>query len=1355
MEKVYDGPGQADKLCKFCPVVSSATTILTNEDTAGTTTVVVTDTDATVAPVLTVVGQGSQGSAVCGAGAGATPMFTYACTYTPFANRNGADTFSVMANDGMYNSPASLPVGVSITPVNDAPTAVTGFRTMAVNSPAGTVPITVTDVDIATNGDSFTYAIATLPANGTAVVVANAVQYTPNLNFSGTDTFTVTATDAGGLAVTGTVMVTVSSTNNPPSIVTAPALTTLEDNPGVTTVQATDPDGLPPTLSISTQGAKGSAVCGAPAMVNPITWNYVCTYTPGLNRNGVDSFSVTASDGLATSVASAVGVTITPVNDAPSAVSGSLTMAEDSGTGNVTMSVTDVDIATNGDTHTFTIATLPANGTAAVVANVVQYTPNLNFNGTDSFTVMATDAGGLANTGTVTVTVTAVNDAPVITAAPAISTFEDTAGATIVAVTDVDGGMAPVVSVITAPAKGGVTCGTAAVVSATSWTYSCPFTPTANLNGADSFIVQANDGLAQVTSIVSVSITPVNDAPSAVSGSLTMAENSGIGNVAMSVTDPDIATNGDTHTFTIAIGPANGLAAVVTNVVQYTPNWNFNGTDTFTVTATDAGGLARTGIVTVTVTPVNTAPVITSVTAITTLEDTAGTTTVAVTDADGPTPTLAVTTPGAKGVVACGTATVVTATSWTFTCTYTPTANLNGTDTFSVQANDGALTSTATAVGVTITAVNDTPVLGGTASPTAFNSGVLTTISGVTVTDPDIATNADAITWSAAGLPAGFTINPVTGVISGTGDGLGLTSPEGYTVTVTATDLALAAATMNVTLSITDVTPPAAVTLPVQTAWTATSITMTWADPATADYTQMRLCVAGGVSDPVCGAGYTFVATVAKGVQTYTHAGLVNPSVNNYLLVAQDEAPNAATATALVNTHTSNIWTWKGGPSTINGVGVYGTKGVAAVGNQPGSRWGSATWRDSAGNFWLFGGFGLGSAATPLGDLNDLWMYNPTTGLWTWVAGSSTASAWGMAGTKDSMGVYGTKGTAAAANTPPPLDSATYWTDSSGNFWLFGGMDNALNDYHDMWKFSVATGMWTWMHGDGVVNGTAGVYGTIGTAAATNIPAALDSAVGWADTAGNLWLFGGADSILNWYSDLWKYNTTTNQWTCVKAPGNLANNPNVKGTYGALGTAAAANIPGGRLGSAAWTDTAGNMWLFGGLGYDSGTATIWNNLNDLWKFDPATGMWTWMAGSSSASTWATIGTKDPMGMYGTKGTPAAGNTPPPLASAKTWVDATGNLWLFGGLDNAANDYHDMWKFDVTLGQWVWVNGDGLVGNAGVYGTLNTHATTNLPGPRDLTAGWVDNQGQFWLFGGFGNGSTITTGRLNDLWIYYP
>ena len=1159
MEKVYDGPGQADKLCKFCPVVSSATTILTNEDTAGTTTVVVTDTDATVAPVLTVVGQGSQGSAVCGAGAGATPMFTYACTYTPFANRNGADTFSVMANDGMYNSPASLPVGVSITPVNDAPTAVTGFRTMAVNSPAGTVPITVTDVDIATNGDSFTYAIATLPANGTAVVVANAVQYTPNLNFSGTDTFTVTATDAGGLAVTGTVMVTVSSTNNPPSIVTAPALTTLEDNPGVTTVQATDPDGLPPTLSISTQGAKGSAVCGAPAMVNPITWNYVCTYTPGLNRNGVDSFSVTASDGLATSVASAVGVTITPVNDAPSAVS----------------------------------------------------------------------------------------------------------------------------------------------------------------------------------------------------GSLTMAENSGIGNVAMSVTDPDIATNGDTHTFTIAIGPANGLAAVVTNVVQYTPNWNFNGTDTFTVTATDAGGLARTGIVTVTVTPVNTAPVITSVTAITTLEDTAGTTTVAVTDADGPTPTLAVTTPGAKGVVACGTATVVTATSWTFTCTYTPTANLNGTDTFSVQANDGALTSTATAVGVTITAVNDTPVLGGTASPTAFNSGVLTTISGVTVTDPDIATNADAITWSAAGLPAGFTINPVTGVISGTGDGLGLTSPEGYTVTVTATDLALAAATMNVTLSITDVTPPAAVTLPVQTAWTATSITMTWADPATADYTQMRLCVAGGVSDPVCGAGYTFVATVAKGVQTYTHAGLVNPSVNNYLLVAQDEAPNAATATALVNTHTSNIWTWKGGPSTINGVGVYGTKGVAAVGNQPGSRWGSATWRDSAGNFWLFGGFGLGSAATPLGDLNDLWMYNPTTGLWTWVAGSSTASAWGMAGTKDSMGVYGTKGTAAAANTPPPLDSATYWTDSSGNFWLFGGMDNALNDYHDMWKFSVATGMWTWMHGDGVVNGTAGVYGTIGTAAATNIPAALDSAVGWADTAGNLWLFGGADSILNWYSDLWKYNTTTNQWTCVKAPGNLANNPNVKGTYGALGTAAAANIPGGRLGSAAWTDTAGNMWLFGGLGYDSGTATIWNNLNDLWKFDPATGMWTWMAGSSSASTWATIGTKDPMGMYGTKGTPAAGNTPPPLASAKTWVDATGNLWLFGGLDNAANDYHDMWKFDVTLGQWVWVNGDGLVGNAGVYGTLNTHATTNLPGPRDLTAGWVDNQGQFWLFGGFGNGSTITTGRLNDLWIYYP
>src|SRR5512140_1948944 len=80
-------------------------------------------------------------------------------------------------------------------------------------------------------------------------------------------------------------------------------------------------------------------------------------------------------------------------------------------------------------------------------------------------------------------------------------------------------------------------------------------------------------------------------------------------------------------------------------------------------------------------------------------------------------------------------------------------------------------------------------------------------------------------------------------------------------------------------------------------------------------------------------------------------------------------------------------WTWAGGPDRIaevERVGVYGTKGVAAPANVPGARYGSTTWADASGNFWLFGGRGYARHAL-IGTLNDLWKWNGST--WTWVSG--------------------------------------------------------------------------------------------------------------------------------------------------------------------------------------------------------------------------------------------------------------------------------------------------------------------------------------------------------------------------------
>ena len=93
----------------------------------------------------------------------------------------------------------------------------------------------------------------------------------------------------------------------------------------------------------------------------------------------------------------------------------------------------------------------------------------------------------------------------------------------------------------------------------------------------------------------------------------------------------------------------------------------------------------------------------------------------------------------------------------------------------------------------------------------------------------------------------------------------------------------------------------------------------------------------------------------------------------------------------------------------------------------PGARVGAVTWKDAAGNFWLFGGYGYDGNAN-VGFLNDLWEYNG--GIWIYVSGSNTANQ---------TGVYGTQGTAASTNFPGGRQEAVGWADATGNLWLFGG----------------------------------------------------------------------------------------------------------------------------------------------------------------------------------------------------------------------------------------------------------------------------------------------------------------------------
>lgn len=380
-------------------------------------------------------------------------------------------------------------------------------------------------------------------------------------------------------------------------------------------------------------------------------------------------------------------------------------------------------------------------------------------------------------------------------------------------------------------------------------------------------------------------------------------------------------------------------------------------------------------------------------------------------------------------------------------------------------------------------------------------------------------------------------------------------------------------------------------------------------------------------------------------------------------------------------------WVWVSGDKTPNSIGIYGNRGIAAAGNVPGARAGAFLWIDSAGYIRLYGGSGYDSLGFSYNNsaLDDFWAFNPSTGLWTWVSGSNVAG---------DPGAYGTMGVAAPGNMPPARDSAVTWLDAVGDLWQFGGSGplpppNYTDDqgvFNDLWTYSPATGLWTWVSGiqGAVADGsTVAVYGTQGVAAPGNVPTPRVSATGWTDQEGNLWVFGGQFTLQGFgtpfLNDLWKFTPATGLWAWMSGS-NKPDSENVPpGVYGSEGTAAAGNIPGARRGASAWTDSSGTFWLFGGDGEGGNPDVCCGQSNDLWQFNPTTGLWAWVSGAAYSGE-----LPSPTGVYGTQGAAAVGNVPGGRVFSTSWIDAAGQLWLFGGesynTSNQQNYFNDLWKF---------------------------------------------------------------------------
>ncbi|MDQ7057711.1 MAG: tandem-95 repeat protein [Ghiorsea sp.] len=515
------------------------------------------------------------------------------------ADAGQAMTCQITANDGAgsANSTTSIvtnPVSTNNTP----PVATNDAVTTNEDTPVTTINVLLNDTDADGNVLSISSADTLSASGGSIINHGNGTfTYTPTLNFNGADTFQYIVTD-GIATATGTVTITVNPINDVPVI-------TLQGNPiidiytGTTYVDAGatafDVEDGNVTASITTTNPVNTAIAGI----------YTITYD-------VQDSNFAAAIQVSRTV-NVISQNLPPIISSP----------VDPYTWNVLEDTyTQLQIiAISSSPITFDIYTLPNNGVANVdlYSGLLAYTPNTNSNLADSLIARVSDPYGVASLLNINITITPVNDAPVITNNLGLGLLED-AGVSPILTTDlytsdVDNLASEITYTLTSfpnPALVFLTRNGVALSTGSTFTQAdidgglVAFTPAANQNGATSFSFTVKDlaALPSPNTIFNINVTPVNDAPViAVNNTLTVGQGSVTTLDAATLLATDIDNLASALTYTVTTAPLNGslsLSGIATTIftqadinnglLSYTPNAGFIGTDSFGFNLSD--GLA-------------------------------------------------------------------------------------------------------------------------------------------------------------------------------------------------------------------------------------------------------------------------------------------------------------------------------------------------------------------------------------------------------------------------------------------------------------------------------------------------------------------------------------------------------------------------------------------------------------------------------------------------------------------------------------------------------------------------------------------------------------------------------------------
>jgi Ca2+-binding RTX toxin-like protein len=698
--------------------LSSSQVISTNEDAASTITVSANDPDGD--PLTYTISNSASNGTVSVSGS--------AVTYTPRANYNGADSFVVRASDGKGGT-ATQTVNVTVTAVNDAPTFSASSQSVSATAgTAKTITLAATDVD----GDALTYTFAT-PGKGSATISGSTLTYTPTSSASGTDSFVVTARDPSGLTATQTINATVEA-----------ATTTTSS----TDFRVTTTDGWTGAI-----GGNGF-VFGTSGYQDIKVLSGTITFDASFNKGGdilrfdaaASSYTVLRAGSSAQINAGSNLSAVIPVGTAGMAASFSdgVRKLVFSG-GNFTLGAQTFSTSSASISSAADGTILPTGASSSASARITLAGNDLRSGQTSHITI-----GGKASIfGS-----TFKSDVVAIAAGVNVDLFFDAS---------FNRGGDTIILDKSAGSYSAIRTGASIILTSTNQTLTIPVgTSSTTIKFADGSraLVYSTTELAiklgsQVIATTATAITSLNRAPVFLSSSQAFSTNEDTSKtITMNATDQD----GDSLTYTVTTAATKGATTVSGNSIIYTPNANYNGADSFVVTASDGKGGTATQTVNVTVAAVDDAPVISaaSTRTFTVAEDASATFVIDATDIDTAVASLvaSIVTAPANGRIS---------TNAAGGNVYTPNANFNGTDSFVVGVSDGTTRTTYT-VNVTVSAVDETVSI-------------------------DVTDDSTATTYSAAGDIFHFTDNSgqktnaiITGMTSGdTVDVTGASSNYSFT----------------------------------------------------------------------------------------------------------------------------------------------------------------------------------------------------------------------------------------------------------------------------------------------------------------------------------------------------------------------------------------------------------------------------------------------------------------------------------------------------------------------------------------------------------------------------------------------